>query len=315
MNLLAFNKVDQMRFEHCVKDIENTGFRKALEHFYKYLQVLNRSENTIRWYLADNVLFLKYIEEEPGEKKLADLGKNDLRDFLADQLSRKISRRSLARRVSSIKNFFKFLIKQGCLESSSIIHIDSPRGEKKLPKVAAKEDLLDILKHHVPESALDRRNTAIVAFLYGTGARVSEMIGLDLRDIDFRTGLVSLKGKGDKTRLVPAGSFVLDRIKGWLDVRQASSEAVFTSLSGKRLTARHIRNILDAAIKKVSLNMRLSPHTIRHSFATHLMDKGVDVRVVQELLGHVSLSTTQIYTHVSMERLKAMYNRYHPHAK
>jgi integrase/recombinase XerC len=304
-----------MVFEHCVKDIGNTGFRNALEQFYKYLQVLNRSENTIRWYLADNAMFLKYIEDEPGEKKLKDISKNDLRDFLADQLSRRISRRSLARRVSSIKNFFKFLIKQGYLESSSIIHIDSPKSEKKLPKAAAKEDLLDILKHHVPESALDRRNTAIVAFLYGTGARVSEMIGMDLGAIDFRTGLVSLKGKGEKTRLVPAGSFVLNRIKDWLDVRQASSEAVFTSLSGKRLTARHIRNILDAAIKKVSLNMRLSPHNIRHSFATHLLDKGVDVRVVQELLGHVSLSTTQIYTHVSRERLKATYNRYHPHAK
>ena len=304
-----------MLFEQCVKDIEDAGFRNALEQFYKYLQVLNRSENTIRWYLSDNVLFLKYIEEEPGEKELADLNKNDLRDFLAQQLSRKISRRSLARRVSSIKTFFKFLIKQGYLEGSSIIHIDSPKGEKKLPKAAAKEDLLDLLKKYVPGSALDKRNTAIIAFLYSTGARVSEMVGLDLVDIDFRTGIVSLKGKGEKTRLVPAGGFALERIKSWLDGRRVSSEAVFTSLSGKRLTARHIRNILDTAIKKVSLNMRLAPHTIRHSFATHLLDKGVDVRVVQELLGHVSLSTTQIYTHVSRERLKAMYDRYHPHAK
>ena len=138
MYLLALNEADQMVFEQCVKDIKDTGFRKALEQFYKYLQVLNRSENTIRWYLADNVLFLKYIEDEPGEKELADLCKNDLRDFLAEQLSRKISRRSLARRVSSIKTFFKFLIKQGCLESSSIIHIDSPKGEKKTAESGGK---------------------------------------------------------------------------------------------------------------------------------------------------------------------------------
>jgi integrase/recombinase XerC len=276
---------------------------------------MNRSENTIRCYITDNVLFLKYIEKEPVEKDLAELGKNDMRDFLADQLSRNISRKSLARRVSSIKNFFKFLIKQGYLENSSIIQIDSPRGEKKLPKTASKENLLEMLTQLVPESVLDKRNIAVVSFLYGTGARVSEIVGLDQSDVDFKTGLVSLKGKGSKMRLVPAGSFALDKLKCWLEARKINSEAVFTSMTGRRLTARQIRNILNAGLKKVSLNLRISPHTIRHSFATHLLDKGVDVRVVQELLGHVSLSTTQIYTHVSRERLRALYNKYHPHAK
>jgi integrase/recombinase XerC len=304
-----------MMLEQLIKDIKTDRFREALRQFYKYLQVLNRSENTIRWYLSDNVLFFKHIENEPVVKGLEELGRNDLRDFLADQLSRNISRKSLARRVSSIKNFFKFLIKQGYLENSSITQIDSPRGEKKLPRTVPKEHLLELLTRQVPEAALDIRNNAVISFLYGTGARVSEMVGLDLAHIDFKTGLVSLKGKGSKMRLVPAGSFALEKINRWIDARKVHTEAVFTSMSGRRLTARQIRNILDAVIKKVSINIRVSPHTIRHSFATHLLDRGVNVRVVQELLGHVSLSTTQIYTHVSRERLKAMYNMYHPHAK
>ena len=124
---------------------------------------------------------------------------------------------------------------------------------------------------------------------------------------------MKLRGKGDKVRYVPAGAFTLERVKSWMEMRADRSEAVFTSLAGRRLTARHIRNILDGAVAKACLKLKLSPHTLRHSFATHLLDGGADVRAVQELLGHVSLSTTQVYTHVSRERLRAQYARYHPH--
>jgi integrase/recombinase XerC len=189
----------------------------------------------------------------------------------------------------------------------------APKGEKKLPKVTPKSDLLRVLLESFGDGGLDTRNRAVLAFLYGTGARVSELVSLDRGDIDFRSGLVKLRGKGDKVRYVPAGAFALGRVKSWMGMRADRSEAVFTSLAGRRLTARHIRNILDRAIAKACLNMKMSPHTMRHSFATHLLDGGADVRAVQELLGHVSLSTTQVYAHVSRERLREQYARYHPH--
>ena len=304
-----------MSLENLLQSSEKIQFSKEVTQFYKYLKVINRSDNTILGYIQDIVLFLKHVEKEFDEKRLEDIEKNDLRGFLASELSRGVSRRSLTRRVSSTKAFFRFLIKQGSITGSSIINVVSPKGERKLPRVVPKEEIFCILTGAFTDSQLDIRNLAIISFLYGTGARVSELIGLNLGDIDFRTGLVALRGKGNKTRLIPAGEFAVGKIKDWLDVRQTCPDAVFTSLSGRRLSTRQIRNIINNAIKKASVKMRMSPHTIRHSFATHMLDNGVDIRIVQELLGHVSLSTTQIYTHVTMERLKALYDRYHPHAR
>lgn len=304
-----------MSLENLLQSTEKIQFSKEVTQFYKYLKVINRSDNTILGYIQDILLFLRHVEKEFGEKRLEDIDKNDLRDFLASELSRGVSRRSLTRRVSSIKGFFRFLIKQGSVPGSSIINVVSPKGERKLPGAVPKEEIFCMLTGPFTDSQLDIRNLAIISFLYGTGARVSELIGLNLRDIDFRTGLVTLRGKGNKTRLIPAGKFAVGKIKDWLDVRQNCPDAVFTSLSGRRLSVRQIRNIINNAVKKASVKMRMSPHTIRHSFATHMLDNGVDIRIVQELLGHVSLSTTQIYTHVSMERLKSLYDRYHPHAR
>jgi site-specific recombinase XerD len=219
------------------------------------------------------------------------------------------------RRVSGIKSFFRFLIKQGIIEDSSIMNVKTPKAKRKLPKVTSEEQIAFILSRAFGNTKLDRRNLAIFAFLYATGARVSELIGLNKMDLDFRTGLVRLKGKGGKTRLVPAGDFAMAKISVWLDERGGDSEAVFTTLAGNRLSVRQIRNILNRALIQSEVNTRISPHTMRHSFATHMLDHGADVRIVQELLGHVSLSTTQIYTHVTRERLRRLYNRYHPHGR
>ncbi len=304
-----------MDVEHLLSDIKTSQFREELKKFHDYLRVLNRSENTISWYLQDSMLFLRFIEKDTGLRKLEEISKDQLRDFLAFELTRGISRTSLIRRVSGIKTFFRFLLKQGIIADSSIMNVRTPKGEKKLPRVTSKDEIFYMLSNSFKDSKLDKRNLAILSFLYGTGARVSELVGLNVGDINFRNGLVMLKGKGNKTRLVPAGGFVIEKINDWLSIREAYSNAVFTSLSGKRLTVRHVRNILNSIIRNASLKTSMSPHTIRHSFATHLLDNGVDVRIVQELLGHVSLKTTQVYTHVTRERLKTLYNRYHPHAK
>lgn len=295
--------------------LKTTAYRDRIRDFSEYLRVMNRSDNTVRWYVNDCVLFLRFIESQWGEMDLKDIGKDQLRDFLAHELSRGVGRTSLMRRVSGIKNLFRFLIRQEIIEDSSIMNVKTPKAERKLPKVTSEEQIAFMLSHSFGNTKLDRRNLAIFAFLYATGARVSELIGLNRMDLDFRTGLVRLKGKGGKTRLVPAGDFAIAKIRGWLEERGGDSEAVFTTLAGNRLSVRQIRNILNRAIIHSGVNAHMSPHMMRHSFATHMLDHGADVRIVQELLGHVSLSTTQIYTHVTRERLKRLYNRYHPHGR
>ncbi len=295
--------------------LRTSDYKDRVRSFSEYLRVINRSENTINWYVKDSVLFLRFVESQWGEMNLKDIGKDQLRDFLACELSRGVGRTSLMRRVSGIKSFFRFLIKQGIIEDSSIMNVKTPKAKRKLPKVTSEEQIAFMLSRAFGNTKLDKRNLAIFAFLYATGARVSELIGLNRMDLDFRTGLVRLKGKGGKTRLVPAGDFTMAKIREWLEERGGDSEAVFTNLAGNRLSVRQIRNILNRAIVRSEVNARISPHTMRHSFATHMLDHGADVRIVQELLGHVSLSTTQIYTHVTRERLRRLYNRYHPHGR
>lgn len=309
-----------MDVEKCLQLLQNTEFRDNIHGFYRYLKVLNRSEKTIEWYINDAARFLSYVENDSktprsGVINLVDINRNNLRDFLSSELLRGIERRSMLRRVAGIKSFFRYLLEQGIVEENDILMARTPKGPKKLPKIASKDDLWSLLSTAFDDTPAGRRNHAIVAFLYGTGARVSELVALNWEDIDFKTGLVKLKGKGGRDRIVPAGSYVLEALSGWLQLQGSASDAVFKALSGKRLSARHVRNILNGALRKASMTIPLSPHKLRHSFATHMMENGADIRVVQELLGHRSLSTTQVYTHLTRERLVSMYRKYHPHAR
>ena len=303
--------------------------------FADYLKVLNRSERTVRWYLYDTVRFLQYLEQEGrgGDgPDLENVTRGDLRDFLSLELSRGVSRTSLARRVAGIKCFFRYLLDEEVVRDTDIPGFQAPRGEKRLPRVYSRGQVASLLGAQRGPSALEKRNLAILGFLYGTGARVGELTGLNIEDVDFTSGLVKLRGKGGKQRIVPAGRYVLDLVGEWLRERGGSGAAVFTTRSGRRLTDRHIRNIVNAAVRRASAGGggvpgpgdtglpdgsapgHLSPHGMRHAFATHMLESGADIRVVQELLGHVSLSTTQVYTHVTRDKLRALYRRYHPHA-
>jgi len=294
-------------------------FLHVLEGFLNYLKVLNRSEKTVEWYVHDAGLFLEYVQNE-GRKGLETIDRNDLRDFLAVELSRGVSRRSLMRRVSGIKAFFRYLVDQEIIAETGILSFETPKGDRRLPRVLSREQAESLLLNAGEDSILEKRNRAIISFLYGTGARVSEMVGLNVEDIDFRSGLVTLRGKGGRTRIVPAGRVAVDTINKWLLVRKFPQDVssggvpVFTSSSGRRLGVRHIRNIINAAMRKVGISQHFSPHGMRHSFATHLLENGADIRSVQELLGHASLSTTQIYTHVTKDKLISQYKKYHPHA-
>jgi len=294
-------------------------FLHVLEGFLNYLKVLNRSEKTVEWYVHDAGLFLEYVQNE-GRKGLETIDRNDLRDFLAVELSRGVSRRSLMRRVSGIKAFFRYLVDQEIIAETGVLSFETPKGDRRLPRVLSREQAESLLLNAGEDSILEKRNRAIISFLYGTGARVSEMVGLNVEDIDFRSGLVTLRGKGGRTRIVPAGRVAVDTINKWLLVRKFPQDVssggvpVFTSSSGRRLGVRHIRNIINAAMRKVGISQHFSPHGMRHSFATHLLENGADIRSVQELLGHASLSTTQIYTHVTKDKLISQYKKYHPHA-
>jgi len=294
-------------------------FLHVLEGFLNYLKVLNRSEKTVEWYVHDAGLFLEYVQNE-GRKGLETIDRNDLRDFLAVELGRGVSRRSLMRRVSGIKAFFRYLVDQEIIAETGILSFETPKGDRRLPRVLSREQAESLLLNAGEDSILEKRNRAIISFLYGTGARVSEMVGLNVEDIDFRSGLVTLRGKGGRTRIVPAGRVAVDTINKWLLVRKFPQDVssggvpVFTSSSGRRLGVRHIRNIINAAMRKVGISQHFSPHGMRHSFATHLLENGADIRSVQELLGHASLSTTQIYTHVTKDKLISQYKKYHPHA-
>ena len=295
-------------------DLNRESFHHEIEGFRKFLKVLNRADKTVQWYIHDVLLFLRHVENHYDLKDLSSIGKHELRDFLAMELARGISRKSLMRRVSGIKMFFRYLIEEGLVQDTSILTVDTPRADKRLPKTLSQDQIKSLLRGIEGERPLDKRNLAILSFLYGTGARVSELVALNIEDVDFKTGLVRLRGKGGRERIIPAGMVVMERLKQWLDSRHDMGGAVFTSMNGRRLSDRHIRNILRAALQRAAVQLPISPHGMRHSFATHMLENGADIRTVQELLGHMSLSTTQVYTHVATDKLVRSYQKFHPHA-
>lgn len=302
-----------IKYDNYLKLIKSSDYKNYLRRFYSYLNMLNRSEYTIKWYISDTVMFLNWIERN-GAKTIEKIDKNDFRDFLSSEMARGVKRISLARRVSAVKSFFKFLIKSDAIQGSDIISLESPKMEKKLPIVGSKDDIFKIFRKAFGDKILDKRDFAIISFLYASGARISEAATLNYEDIDFKLMVVRLIGKGRKERIVPIGQFAIKKLKNWIELAGITSGAVFTNLKTGRLTVRQIRNIVYKRVKKAMLSSHLTPHSIRHSFATHLMENGVDIRIVQELLGHVKLSTTQVYTHVARGKLKRQYEMFHPHA-
>ena len=190
----------------------------------------------------------------------------------------------------------------------------TPKLDKTLPKFLTEQEVVQLLEAPSVEKTAGPRDRAILEALYSAGIRVSELVGLNVEDVDFISNIVKVRGKGKKERLVPVGDKAVDAIKEYLSSRKSNQRALFLNRNGGRLTDRSVRNIINKHILSTSLRMKVSPHVFRHSFATHLLDRGADLRSVQELLGHVNLSTTQIYTHVTMERLKSVYDKAHPRA-
>ena len=289
--------------------------QRYIDKFINYLKVeKNASGNTITNYLVDLKSFGTFL----GEKDIADIDHLVLRRFLAEMRARNYSKRTIARKLASLRSLFKFLYREGYIKVNPITAISTPRLDKKLPRFLDIEKVVKLIQAPDERTVAGLRDRAILETLYSAGIRVSELVGLDVEDIDFISGVAKVLGKGSKERMVPIGEPALAALRRYIDKRKEwalkDKMAVFLNRFGRRLTDRSVRRIVDKHIRTLSFAEKISPHSLRHSFATHLLDRGADLRSVQELLGHMNLSTTQIYTHVTTERLRAVYDKAHPRA-
>ncbi len=296
---------------------------RYLEKFLSYLDIeKNYSPHTLLNYKLDLVEFIEFIEDKPLEK----VEYNDFRRFLAQLRTRQFKPRTLARKLSSIRSLFKFLQREGHIKENPAILLMTPKLDKTLPNFLSEGEMTELIEApKTGDKKAGQRDRAIFETLYSSGLRVSELVGLNVDHIDFIGNVIKVLGKGKKERIVPIGDSALKEIRAYLAQRPVNEgvkpvgslreeRAVFLNKNGKRLTDRSIRNIINKHILQTSIKNKVSPHVVRHSFATHLLNRGADLRSVQELLGHVNLSTTQIYTHITTERLKSVYDKAHPHA-
>jgi len=290
-------------------------FDRYVEKFIRYLEIeRNASKHTLVNYSIDLKSLSEFLKDEPIEK----VDYVVLRRYLASLKELKLSKVSIARKIASIRSFFKFLFREGIIKNNPASSLSTPKRDKHLPKFLDEKEIVLLLESPGKEDESGLRDAAILATLYSTGIRVSELVGLNIVSVDQIGGVIKVLGKGKKERIVPIGDRALQAIRDYLKKRRLAGgkddRALFFNKNGGRLTDRSVRRIINKYILKTSIQQKISPHTLRHSFATHLLDHGADLRSVQELLGHANLSTTQIYTHITTERLKSAYEKTHPRA-
>lgn len=295
----------------------------AISRFLRYLLVeRNSSELTIKSYREDLTALDQYLTESFGHTpEPAEITPLDLRGYVAAMHEAGYAKTSVARRLASLRSFFRFAQREGYAQTNPAKPLRNPRPDRNLPHFLSTEDIGKLLDSPPGDTPSGLRDRAILETMYSAGLRVSELVGINDGDLDFEGGLVRIRGKGRRERLAPLGSFALQAIQQWQHCRKVASDQpkgpempLFVNRFGRRLTTRSIGRMLEKYLKITGLDLRTSPHTLRHSFATHLLDRGADIRSVQELLGHKSLVTTQIYTHVSTAGLREVYERAHPRA-
>jgi integrase/recombinase XerC len=283
----------------------------------------NASPQTVKSYREDLTQLLGYAREvlNAGSIQPGQFTTRLLRGFVADLHSKAYSKSTIKRRLAAVRTFGKFLCREGVLDANPAEAIRGPKQDSPLPHFLTLPDVLKLLDAPGTRTPFGLRDRAWLETLYSAGLRVSELVGLNLDDIDLAEGVMVVRGKGKKERLALLGEQAKAAVAAWLAVRNSASQtgftdpqAVFTNKHGTRLNVRSIGRLLEKYLQQSGLDPRTSPHTLRHSFATHLLDNGADIRGVQELLGHRSLATTQIYTHVSAQRLQTGYRKAHPRA-
>ncbi|MBM7586822.1 integrase/recombinase XerC [Bacillus pakistanensis] len=291
-----------------------------LQLFVEYLQIeKNYSKYTIEYYQDDIQEFYLFLTQQ-SINKLDDVEYLDARLFLTSLHERNLSRATIARKISSLRSFYRFLNRDRKTSENPFALVSQPKSEKRLPKFFYEEELESLLNVCEGDEPLQVRNRAIFELLYATGIRVSECERLTLTDIDFSLSTILVKGKGNKERYVPFGGYAHDALELYIKqsrnilLKDQEHSTVFVNFRGAPITSRGIRHILTELINKASLNGKIHPHMLRHTFATHLLNNGADLRTVQELLGHSNLSSTQVYTHVTKEHLRKTYLNHHPRA-
>jgi integrase/recombinase XerC len=302
-----------------------------LKQFLEHLRYeRNVSEHTLRNYSSDLLQFLDYIAPEDartGKRREVPVGQIDhitIREWISTLHSANKKKTSIARKIASLRTFFQFLIREGILELNPAKLVATPRIEKKLPNHLTIEEAIRFIETPDIKTDMGKRDRCILELLYATGVRVSELTKLNINDIDFKRKEIKVTGKRKKQRIVPFGDPALHALMDYLTVRgnflnnapvsERDEQALILNYQGTRITTRSVGRMVDKYIKLCAGIHNISPHSLRHSFATHLLDSGADLRDIQELLGHARLSTTQIYTHVSMEKLIEVYDKAHPKA-
>jgi len=286
---------------------------KHLNDFVAYLGSKNSSYHTVSNYTRDILSFLKYIKSE-----VSQVTHQELQNFISEQHLKGLSPASLRRKLSSIRSFYKFLLDRDLVNLNPAEGIRLPKLEKKLPKVLDVDQMSGLLNRNEQTEDLLIRDFAMFELMYSSGLRVSEISGLDISMLKLEEGMVKVLGKGSKQRIVPVGNLALKALDKWLKIRpnmlKEYSEALFIGKNGTRLGVRSIQKRLDRLGKIKHLEQHVSPHMLRHSFASHMLESSGDLRAVQEMLGHSDISTTQIYTHLNFQYLAKVYDKAHPRA-
>lgn len=302
--------------------------RSFLDHL-RYQR--NLSEHTLRNYASDLAQFRAFLArgprgEERPEPALEQIDHLTIREFLGELYRRRNRKSSVARKLAAVRSFMKYLAAQGAVAGNPARSVATPRQERRLPEALMPETVGELLEAPDAGTVLGKRDRALLELLYGTGIRVGELVSIDLGDFDLGDGFLRVLGKGRKERVVPFGRKARAALEDYLAVRARlaragaggraeAREALFLNARGGRLSARGAALIVGRHTARLAQRLHVHPHTLRHSFATHMLDAGADLRAIQELLGHESLSTTQKYTHVSMERLLRTYRRHHPRGR
>lgn len=292
--------------------------KKELAEFLDFLRYQkNASSHTISSYRRDLIQLAEYLEERKA--RLRDIDNVVLRGFLARLHQRGNKKSTMARKLASIRSFLQFCLRKGWLEDNPARVMSTPKQEKHVPSFLSEEEMSHFLDlPQKPDDVLGMRDRALMELLYATGIRVSELVGMDVDDINILERLIRVKGKGKKERLLPFGRKAEESLRPYIRLRptinkgKIEAKPLFLNYRGERLTARSVERIVDKYLHRAALKRKISPHSLRHSFASHLLSRGADLRVIQELLGHESLATTQKYTHIDLRELLETYRRSHP---
>jgi tyrosine recombinase XerC len=297
---------------------------EGLQRYWIYLRgEKNVSAATLRAYRGDLGPFAAFLEKRYKGMGAEQCDRTVLRTYLAHMQGRAYRRNTLLRKHASLRSFFRFLAREGLVPADPMRGLSVPKKERRIPEVLTEPDMDRLLAWRDPARSSDLRDRAILETLYSAGLRVEELASLNVGDVDAWNGLVRAMGKGGRERLLPLGEVALGALKDYLSghgvdmlsrARRRDAEPLFTNHRGGRLTGRAVRTLVARSARDAGLAGRVHPHTLRHSFATHLLERGCDLRSVQEMLGHKNLSTTQIYTHLTTERLRKVYEKAHPRA-